>query len=296
MPKHPLAEVFGFPTDNSSSDAARYRKNKLCPFNNRVPSCTKDRAENPLGVCSVYDNDSIAITCPVRFRQDWLIAEDAATFFFPEGASWTSLTEIRINDKYGRSAGNIDVVLVAYDDKGRIVDFGSLEVQAVYISGNIRKAFEYYMEDPINHAAMDWTRQRFYPHPDYLSSSRKRLAPQLIYKGGILHAWGRKQAVAVDSSFFRSLPAMEEIDKSEAEMVWLVYDLQLDEQQNRYKLVRTKTVYTGFTTALDKITKAESGDVQTFIEHLQERLDEKLESGSAPDAPTLQDIVNGEEL
>jgi Restriction endonuclease NotI len=148
MPKHPLAEVFGFPTNNSSADAARYRKNRLCPFNNRVPSCTKDRAENPLGVCSVYDNDAIAITCPVRFRQDWLIAEDAAAFFFPAGVSWTSLTEIRINDKNGRSAGNIDVVLVAYDDRGRIVDFGSLEVQAVYISGNVRKAFEYYMEDP----------------------------------------------------------------------------------------------------------------------------------------------------
>jgi hypothetical protein len=296
MPKHPLAEVFGFPIDNVLLDATRYRKNKLCPFNNRVPSCTKDKIENPLGVCSVFDNDAIAITCPIRFRQDWLIAEDAAAFFFPTGTSWTSLTEIRINDKYGRSAGNIDVVLVAYDNRGRIVDFGSLEVQAVYISGNVRKAFEYYMEDPVNHTVMDWTKQRFYPRPDYLSSSRKRLAPQLIYKGGILHAWGRKQAVAVDGSFFHTLPAMEEVDQSEAEMAWLVYDLQLDRQQNRYRLVRSKTVYTRFDSALDKITKAEAGDIQTFIEHLQERLDEKLENGSAPDAPTLQDILKSDEL
>jgi hypothetical protein len=97
MAKQPLAEVFGFPIDNVSSDADRYRKNKLCPFNNKVPSCTKDKAENPLGVCSVLDNDSVAITCPIRFRQDWLIAEDAAAFFFPAGTSWTSLTEVRIN-------------------------------------------------------------------------------------------------------------------------------------------------------------------------------------------------------
>jgi Restriction endonuclease NotI len=48
MAKQPLAEVFGFPIDNVSSDADRYRKNKLCPFNNKVPSCTKDKAENPL--------------------------------------------------------------------------------------------------------------------------------------------------------------------------------------------------------------------------------------------------------
>jgi hypothetical protein len=206
MPQHPLAEVFGFPIDNFSQDAERYRRNKLCPFNNKVPSCTKDKAENPLGVCSVYDNSKVVITCPVRFRQDWLIAEDAAAFFFPVDSSWTSLTEIRINDIYGRSAGNIDVVLVAYDKAGRILDFGALEVQAVYISGNIRKAFEYYIEDPKVHANIDWTRQHHYPRPDYLSSSRKRLAPQLIYKGGILHTWGKRQAVAVDSNFFSTLP------------------------------------------------------------------------------------------
>ena len=295
MPKHPLAEVFGFPVDNFSSDAERYRRNKLCPFNNKVPSCTKDKAENPLGVCSVYDGSEVVITCPVRFRQEWLIAEDAASFFFPAGISWTSLTEIRINDKYGRSAGNIDVVLVAYDDAGRILDFGSLEVQAVYISGNIRKAFEYYMEDPVAHADMDWTKQRYYPRPDYLSSSRKRLAPQLIYKGGILHNWGKKQAVAVDINFFNTLPHMDEVDQTQAEMAWLVYDLQHN-QQYRYQLLRSKTVYTRFSTALEKITTAEPGDIQSFIGHLQEKLDDKLENSSPPDAPTILDVFDSENI
>ncbi len=296
MPKHPLAEVFGFPTDNLSSDAERYRRNKLCPFNNKVPSCTKDKAENPLGVCSVYDNDAIAVTCPIRFREDWLIAEDAAAFFFPKSVSWTSLTEIRINDKHGRSAGNIDVVLVAYDDKGTLLDFGALEVQAVYISGNIRNAFEYFMEDPIKNAHMDWTKHRFYPRPDYLSSSRKRLAPQLIYKGGILHTWQKRQAVAVDGSFFRTLPEMEEVEESIAEVAWLVYDLRYDSQQNRYRLTRTKTVFTRFDEALERITRAEPGDMHLFIEHLQERLDEKLENGASPDAPSLNDILDTGEL
>ena len=83
MPKYPLAEVFGFPTNNDSPEAQRYRKNCLCPYNNRVANCTKDKANDPLGVCSVFESeDRIAITCPVRFRQDWLIAEDAAAFFF----------------------------------------------------------------------------------------------------------------------------------------------------------------------------------------------------------------------
>ena len=292
MPKHPLAEVFGFPVDNLLPEAERYRKNKLCPFNNKVPSCTKDKAENPLGVCSVYEASRVVITCPVRFRQDWLIAEDAAAFFFSPETSWTSLTEVRINDKYGRSAGNIDVVLVAYDNSGRILDFGSLEVQAVYISGNIRRAFEYYMENPENRIDMDWTKQRHYPQPDYLSSSRKRLAPQLIYKGGILHAWRKKQVVAVDNNFFNTLPLMNEVDPKIAEMAWLIYEMQHDSQQNRYKLVQTKTVYTMFTSALDKITRAEPGDVQDFVDQLQERLDDKLDNGTSPDAPTLFDAFD----
>lgn len=50
IPSHPLAEVFGFPPDNFSTQAKRYRKHKLCPYNNRVPSCTKDKANAPLGV------------------------------------------------------------------------------------------------------------------------------------------------------------------------------------------------------------------------------------------------------
>jgi len=291
MPKHPLAEVFGFPTTNLSPEVERYRKNKLCPYNNKVPSCTKDKAENPLGVCSVYVGNDVAITCPVRFRQDWLIAEDAAAFFFPEGASWTSLTEIRLNDRHGQSAGNIDVVLVAYDERGQILNFGALEVQAVYISGNIRKAFDYYMEAPASHADMDWTRQKNYPRPDYLSSSRKRLAPQLIYKGGILHAWDKKMAIALNRGFYETLPELQEVDREQADMAWLIYDLQHVAAQNRYQLVRYKTVYTQFGSALDKITRSEPGPMGDFIDYLQEKLDEKLDNGNPPDAPMLGDIL-----
>jgi len=44
---------------------------------------------------------------------------------------------VRLEDSTGKSAGSIDVVLLSYDAVGRIIDNGSLEVQAVYISGNV---------------------------------------------------------------------------------------------------------------------------------------------------------------
>ena len=289
--KNPLAEVFGFPISNFGKEASRYRKNKLCPYNNKVPSCTKDRANDPLGVCSVFDKENIAITCPIRFRQDWLIAEDAANFFFPQNSMWTSLTEVRLNDANGQSAGNIDIVLVAYDNHGKITDFGSLEIQGVYISGNVRKPFEQYIANPSKNATFDWSNERNYPRPDYLSSSRKRLAPQLIYKGGILKHWNKKMAVAIDNSFFKTLPVLPETEEKDADIAWFIYDLVHNESNNVFELQKIKTIYTNFKSALDKITMPLPGKLGDFVTVLQNKLDEKLE-GNPPENHTLTDIIS----
>ena len=188
---NPLLEVFGFPTSNDSDEAKRFRNNRLCPFNNKVPSCTKDKAKDPLGVCTINDNGRSAITCPVRFREKWIIADDAAKYFFSGKERWTSLTEIRLTDKQGQSAGNIDLVLVSYDKSGHITNFGAVEIQGVYISGNVRNPFDRYITDPQLNSNLDWSKEENIPRADYLSSSRKRLVPQLIYKGGILNSWGK---------------------------------------------------------------------------------------------------------
>ncbi len=294
MSKHPLAEVFGFPITNQTDEAARYRTNRLCPFNNKVPNCTKDKADDPLGVCSLIEDDSTTIVCPVRFRQDWIITVDAAKFFFSPETKWTSLTEIRLNDKYGRSAGNIDLVLVAYDENGKIVDFGSVEVQGVYISGNLTKPFKHFMKDPEGLAhTMDWENQKNYPRPDYLSSSRKRLAPQLIYKGGIFKAWGKKQAVMVHKNFYKTLPNLQSAKESDADIAWHLYDLEFHSSQIQYRLVLKEVVYTQFEPALNQITKTEAGPIEDFINKLQEKLDAK--NHYPPDAPTLQDVLNNSE-
>jgi hypothetical protein len=173
------------------------------------------------------------------------------------------------------------------------MDFGALEVQAVYISGNVRRPFEKYMEAPAKNDRMNWRTEVNYPHPDFLSSSRKRLAPQLLYKGGIIHAWGKKTAVALDSHFFATLPRLKEVPLAKAEMVWLVYDLVYEPSTKTNRLVRSKTVYTQFESALVTITKSEPGSVDDFIAVLQDKLDEKLEDNNPPDAPTLDQIVEG---
>src|SRR4030042_6109202 len=100
--QHPLAEVFGYPITNFTENAKRNRRNKLCPFHNRVPNCTKDKANNPLGVCRIFHDSCTVVTCPIRFRENWLITEGASRFFFGKEASWTSISEVNLTDGDGK--------------------------------------------------------------------------------------------------------------------------------------------------------------------------------------------------
>ncbi len=285
---HPLAEVFGFPVTNEGERAKHYRKNKLCPFGNIVPNCTKDKVEAPLGVCSVLYNGDKVITCPVRFREDWIIIKNAARFAFGENAAWTSLSEIKLLDSFGQSAGNIDYVVVRYDEaSGKILDFASVEVQGVYISGNLRNSFDAYMANPS--PDFEW-RGRNYPHPDYLSSSRKRLVPQLLYKGGIFKSWGKKQCVVIQESFYKTLRELPEVPEKDADIAWFLYDLSLNPSDNQYHLTYARTVYTEFHQALNTVITPHPGKVADFMDTLQAKFDEK--QNLAPEKPvSLMDML-----
>ena len=295
MPKNPLAEVFGYPVSNMSQDAVNHREGRLCPYHN--PSglnCTKTSATDPLGVCSIFDNDRLVVTCPVRLRQDLIILADAARFFFPN-KRYVALTEARLKDRHGKSAGNIDIVLAVLDEHDKVVDFGAVEVQAVYISGNVRKVFNEYMKDPAANHAIEWPR-RNYPSPDYLSSSRKRLVPQLMFKGGILHEWGKKMAVVVHRGFFDQLPPLREVSERNADLAWLIYDLRYTATTNRYNLRRSGIKYTKFENALSKIATPTVGDVNEFVEYLEERIRKGKISGTpVPSSlePTVEPLPNG---
>ena len=138
-------------------------------------------------------------------------------------------------------------------------DFGALEVQGVYISGNVRNPFEYFMKDPANRANMKWKGKPNYPGPDYLSSSRKQLVPQLIFEGGVLNRRRKKMAFALDQGLFNSLPTLTEVPKHKADIGWFVYGLDYDKKENRYSLKRKKAVYTSFDESFDQITRSDVG-------------------------------------
>ncbi len=134
------------------------------------------------------------------------------------------------------------------------------------------------MAAPNSRSEMDWTKEPNYPRPDFLSSSRKRLAPQLLFKGGILHAWKKKSAIAIDDTFYATLPELPPVPREQADFALLVYHLLPPTAPNdQYQLTLAKTIYTSFTLALSVITTPRVGRVEDFVRDLQAKVDEKLE-------------------
>lgn len=287
-----LAEVFGFDANDFSERANHYRRNRLCPFHNSSANCTKDRATDPLGVCSIYEGERPVIVCPIRFREDWLILKAAADFFFPTpGQKWVAMAEVPLKDASGEVAGKLDFVLVRLGEEGQILDFGAVEVQAVYISGNIRQAFKDYMRRHYEEKTVQGI-SRYKARPDYLSSSRKRLVPQLLYKGGILKEWGKKLAVVLQEPFYEhlSLKDREIPDPSRADIAWLIFDLARDRKGKRHRLIHQRTAYTEFWPAMDRFIRPAAGPVDEFLEELQKRLEQGRDLQIPPEVRPFPDL------
>jgi hypothetical protein len=98
-------------------------------------------------------------------------------------------------------------------------------------------------------------------------------------------------AVALDNSFFKTLPELPEVEEKNADMAWFIYDLIHDKTNSVFKLKKIKTKYTDFKNALDKITMPSPGNIGEFINTLQDKLDEKLD-GNPPENHTLADILS----
>ena len=98
-------------------------------------------------------------------------------------------------------------------------------------------------------------------------------------------------AVALDNSFFKTLPELPEVEEKEADIAWFVYDLVYNQKINMFKLQKISIKYTNFKNALDKITMSSPGKITDFINILQDKLDEKLDN-NPPENHILTDILS----
>lgn len=265
MPNHPLCEVFGFSFDNFSSEARYYRENGLCPFN-KPYKCSKHNGVPNLGVCSTWENGIPVIICPIRFMENNQIVEDTKKFLLGNVETYDDVHEVPLKDALGNSVGHLDVV--AMESHGsNIKNFGAIEIQAVYISGNISRAFLWYMENPQKRYCEAWPRSS---RPDWLSSI-KRLVHQIRAKGIIFRIWGKRMAIVAQPRFFESYPlfgTIPVVEKDEADIAWFLYNLHCKGEKNQYNLELEQIIYMRLEDLLESISSLEAPDVEKFVQTL----------------------------
>jgi hypothetical protein len=81
-------------------------------------------------------------------------------------------------------------------------------------------------------------------------------------------------AVALDKGFYNTLPKLNTVSREEADIAWMVYDLEMDEKQKMNKLVRYKTVFTKSNERTESPMNIEVGDENKFVSILQSELDD----------------------
>ena len=215
-----LGEVFGTRPADQSEAAKAIRHEKMCPF--RSTACTKDKKDDPLGVCTLETNNELTVVCPVRFIQEDRIFRDAGDLAFGMGTSIAvfpeyKLLEIMDGSEKIKKIGKVDF-LIGKVDSGHVTDFCALEIQAVYSSGGgVRDSFKSFI------ANEDWTHLTNRLGVDFRSSAQKRLFPQLSLKVPIFRRWGKKFFVVVDHNFFNALPGFPKVSQGNSEITWLTY-------------------------------------------------------------------------
>jgi hypothetical protein len=152
--------------------------------------------------------------------------------------------------------------------------FISVEVQSVYTSGgNVQKCFDFYVkcvgEGRLTYATREAGWPNGVPHADFLSS-QKRLTAQLMAKGNVLtRGWKKIQIVVIDKPYWDAMPAMIEVKREAAEIVWLVYMVEEKGSPHRARLYAEH--YTTINAMTDAVLNPAAGDMGEFLDALDRK-------------------------
>jgi Restriction endonuclease NotI len=263
-----IAEVFGHDVKDVSQQARHDRAGKLCPF--RGGKCNKSSNADPLGVCSLEQDNLATAICPNRFLEEDKIFKTAAQIAFGSNCKVAVYPEIKllhVEDRLKgktRKIGKVDFLLGKVVD-GAIMDFAALEIQATYFSGtSIRPALKHFLQTEILDEAISDRR------PDFRSSAQKRLMPQLQLKVPVFRRWGKKFFVVVDTEFFAAMPKFKTTTVSNSEIIWLAFPImRSDDSFTLRNAVVTASHWDDVSTALREGKAPESDEI---VSELSKRL------------------------
>lgn len=256
-----------------------------CPFKPNQGLCNK-----PSGICSIRpyretaqedgsvtvspvegDNGRPRATCPNRFHEAKAAYREAGNILL-KNSEPILVPEVGFLEPVGgpgrsgrRDVGRIDLVLMNTADAAGRIEWGALEIQAVYFSGRG-------MADDFAAIAASNAHDIPFPvhvrRPDYRSSGPKRLLPQLQTKVPTLSRWGKRMAIVVDEYFFASLDPMIVVnDLSSADLVWIVVKFE-ECETGRFVLTPSQVYFTTLSEAVTGLTGGRPTTEERFIQKL----------------------------
>lgn len=259
-----------------------------CPFKPSGGKCSK-----PSGICSIRpyietteadgqrvvtavvgDSGRPRATCPNRFHEGKLAYQRAGEILLDNPAP-TLVPEVGFLEPIAasgkakkRDVGRIDLVLMNPADQTGRVEWGALEIQAVYFSG---KGMLDDFTDMAGGASPGLPFPQHPRRPDYRSSGPKRLLPQLQTKVPTLSRWGKRMAVVVDEYFFDALDPMTYVDDlSSADIAWVVVKFE-DTGSGNFQLTPSQTYFTTLPEAVAGLTGGRPSTEAKFLQKLLEK-------------------------
>lgn len=233
--------------------------------------------ERAMGIPVDGAQGALRATCPYRFHEakkvfNWVgqvILEDETPHLvgevgFLEAGATTDAPG-------GDDVGRIDMVLVSSNTaEAAKIEWGALEIQAVYFSGNaMRSEFKAYADESCDWVIFPAGKRR----PDYRSSGPKRLMPQLQIKVPTLRRWGRKMAVVVDQSFFDSIGEMDHVQHiSNSDIAWFTVGFEEVENSQQMRLVTRNVRYTTLERAVEGLTGGKAVALPVFEDRIKNKI------------------------
>ncbi|MBX3176123.1 MAG: hypothetical protein KF886_02060 [Candidatus Hydrogenedentes bacterium] len=267
-PRDIIGEVLGVPPDG---ELLRESGGFQCPFTQS--RCTKrsQRSKQPFPVCSVYRTarsiENLVAVCPKRLLASnfaFDIVEHCWSGAMP--AKVEVVHEVKMAD-----VGTVDAVVAEMsEDRNSVLNFVSVELQAVDITGSYSSAYD---------ALASGTPLEKRPVYGFnWANVKKRYITQLVSKGFYHQQWQTRIASVLQDhvfNYFTEKLRFDEISPSRADIVFLVYKYAAA-PNGHYNLSLDRVVGTSHSSLMMQALYSQTPPKSDFCR----RIVEKLQSGS----------------
>lgn len=238
-----------------------------CPFIRRKCKKQSRLINYPMGVCSVFNNDTPVIICPQRFDQEQIVLKNVAQQFMGGTKNTLSFPEVKL-----KNIGTFDYVLLRHKELSpKIEDFTIIEIQSDSTTGTGKLVNN--LTDFLDGKA--YTIKKRYAFGMNTYNTIKLSFIQMLNKGMIAEKWDKNIIWVMQDFIFKNmLKRFEIIDNKFSEKKrnhFFIYTFK--KAGSEYKLVLDSRHSFTVEELAEAFSSARSlPDIDKFIEKLEQKV------------------------